>query len=898
MMSGLLLIGFVFVFGAIAGWIGFFKSIALRRDFRRLQDDHADLRRRLNALAAANVLQEEPQPAAPAPELQGALPGPIEAAIDPAAVTADLAAADPVSAMDAAAPRKTRAGAGGLATALERRLAGNWLVWLGGAALVLGGSFLLKAAIDAGVFGPPMRILAALAAGAAMMTAGERLRRSVLGKTQPPGPAPAVLAGAGGAVVYGAIYAAYGLYEMIPAILALVLLAAAGAGLVLLAVVHRAPAVAGLGLAGAYLTPALTNSGEPSPAALFVFTLAVAACGFGVARLMRQTSVAVVAGAGALLWPLIWIAGGDSVWGAFAVAAYLPALLGVTAAFGNLDDDQPTDVIGALRGGLRTIPPPLRIFLLMTSSIAALAVLFCLSVNDSAWPATIALWAGLTAVSLAAAFRREAHMPAPLLIAAAFALSLAAALPVATAIPAASAFAAAFGAGGFLLVRRRTQKAMPAMLVAAAPIAILCALFFAVADLQQAPGWGVAAFALAFANLWMLTLLSRAPGGVGGAAGAASVYALGATLAAALGVAMAVEGLWMSAGLALQAPAIAALWRRFHLPALKVAAIAVATLASLRLLLLPEVLDAEVGPIPIFNALLPAYLAPALGFWIAARWFDRGGLAPSSATVQALEGAAFAVFAAFLSLQIRHALNAGDLGAPYQSLVESSLHIISWVLIAASVRRRFGASLTFARQLAERVLLTLSGATAFAGNLAMLNPWWGNGPDVTGAPLFNGLALWYLAPAAAFAAAALGARQSGALVIARFCAAAAALLAYAYVILSIRHAFHAPDLSAGGVTDGESWAYSIATILYASLILVAGAVRRSALLRYAGFGALILAVGKVFLVDTAGLEGVLRATSLLGLGAALIGVAVLYQRVLAPMLARDGPGQPPAAPAQ
>ena len=44
---------------------------------------------------------------------------------------------------------------------------------------------------------------------------------------------------------------------------------------------------------------------------------------------------------------------------------------------------------------------------------------------------------------------------------------------------------------------------------------------------------------------------------------------------------------------------------------------------------------------------------------------------------------------------------------------------------------------------------------------------------------------------------------------------------------------------------------------------------------------LVLAVLKVFIVDLANLEGVMRALSFIGLGLVLIGIGLVYQRLLA-----------------
>jgi uncharacterized membrane protein len=255
--------------------------------------------------------------------------------------------------------------------------------------------------------------------------------------------------------------------------------------------------------------------------------------------------------------------------------------------------------------------------------------------------------------------------------------------------------------------------------------------------------------------------------------------------------------------------------------------------------------------------------------------------------VQTLEAAAIALLAAYFSLTIRHALNGGMLDARQATLIETSLNTLSWTSIAVFIRLRFGAALSMVRRIAHHALLSFAALVGVLGNLLALNPWWGDGPAIAGPPIGNALFLAYFAPAIAFGLAAFAARRAGARSETRICGALAAMFAYAYLILSVRHAFHAPELASGAVGDAESWGYSIVTILYAAAVLVAAALRRSALLRYAGFAALLIAAGKVFLVDTAGLDGVLRATSFLGLGAALVAIAALFQR----LSAREGPAR-------
>ena len=56
--------------------------------------------------------------------------------------------------------------------------------------------------------------------------------------------------------------------------------------------------------------------------------------------------------------------------------------------------------------------------------------------------------------------------------------------------------------------------------------------------------------------------------------------------------------------------------------------------------------------------------------------------------------------------------------------------------------------------------------------------------------------------------------------------------------------------------------------------------RRARQLRLVAVGILVLVVAKVILIDMSGLQGLLRALSFIGLGATLIGIGLVYQRVL------------------
>jgi uncharacterized membrane protein len=96
----------------------------------------------------------------------------------------------------------------------------------------------------------------------------------------------------------------------------------------------------------------------------------------------------------------------------------------------------------------------------------------------------------------------------------------------------------------------------------------------------------------------------------------------------------------------------------------------------------------------------------------------------------------------------------------------------------------------------------------------------------------------------------------------------------------VRHVFQGAQLSAGGVSDAENWAYSAVWLAFGIALLVAGILLRSTAVRAASGLVIALVVTKVFLFDMAALTGALRAASFLGLGAVLIAIGRLYQRLL------------------
>ena len=139
----------------------------------------------------------------------------------------------------------------------------------------------------------------------------------------------------------------------------------------------------------------------------------------------------------------------------------------------------------------------------------------------------------------------------------------------------------------------------------------------------------------------------------------------------------------------------------------------------------------------------------------------------------------------------------------------------------------------------------------------------------------------YAAPAALCAALANRAHRLSRMRLAQASSIAAILLVFAYATLETRRAFHGPAIGWDLPTrDAEYYAYSAVWLLLGLALLAYGVWRMSKEARWASAFFVIVTTLKVFVFDLAGLQGALRALSFLGLGVALIGIGLVYQRVV------------------
>lgn len=275
---------------------------------RKAIDQATTLQARLDALEASGWrAQPTPPPPAPAHEAEPATAPETATFAAPIEATASLHEAPPSVPEDAAdqaptAPPPLPPTSPGF----EERVGTRWVVWLGGLTLALGGFFMVRYSIDAGLLGPGVRTLLGGAFALALLATGEWTRRKestsaieVLSIAN----IPAVLTAAGTAVAFGTVYAAYALYGFLAPASAFILLGLVALGTLAAALLHG-PMLAGLGIVAAFGTPLLVSSEKPDFWALYIYLAVVTAAAFGLARIRLWSWLAVSTVALALLWTL------------------------------------------------------------------------------------------------------------------------------------------------------------------------------------------------------------------------------------------------------------------------------------------------------------------------------------------------------------------------------------------------------------------------------------------------------------------------------------------------------------------------------------------------------------------------------------------------------------------
>ena len=179
----------------------------------------------------------------------------------------------------------------------EWLLGGNWLARIGAVALVLGVGFFLKLAIDNNWIGERGQVFLGLMAGLALIAGGEYWQKKYPIWAQP-------LTGAGIAVLYLSIFAAFALYELLPPLAAFGLFSLVTLAAAALALRYESISIAVIGILGGFLTPLLLNERLPDSRLLlaYVLVLDLGVLALATFRNWRWFTLLSLAGSLGLYW--------------------------------------------------------------------------------------------------------------------------------------------------------------------------------------------------------------------------------------------------------------------------------------------------------------------------------------------------------------------------------------------------------------------------------------------------------------------------------------------------------------------------------------------------------------------------------------------------------------------
>ncbi len=756
----------------------------------------------------------------------------------------------------------------------EDLIGGKLPIWIGGIALIFAGFFLVRFSIEAGLFGPAARCITAALFGLLLIGLSEfGYKIPKFGKIfTDDARIGHSIAGAGIAVLYATLYMASELYGLLS------LYGALGGviAVTILAFVlsqRHGPPTAIMGLLGGFAAPYVAGLGPESVAPLLIYLGIFTAGLFGLAIHRGWAWLALLATGGSVLWTtallFLDVSGDVPFVGAFIVLLAVGGVLTLSRTGTSFGIPKP--VMQAI---------PLGVGLLQLVTLAPLIEFSLIS-----W-----LFFGVLAIfAIALAWRDKDMTPA---VAGALGLSLA---MVATAYSntgaeqmqlfAAIGLALLFGVAGHVFALREKDGWMWALIGMAAPTAMLL-LTCGLGNL----GWSQ--------NSWAITcVLAAITTALMAWRTRKDIAFLPPPMASGLTAILVAIALWiwtpsnLGALVAIVIAAALAFWTRWIMRKAIIVQSAIAIgLGSLIMLFdnfgLVEGLFASLaGETDLFvhlpelgssaiELLLPALVVVAIAYVFR----DSFGKAFS----KIIAGTGLIATGGFLYLLFKQPLAIGPIedfvayGFAERAVLTHLLALAGWLLL----RQTWGEKLATPLKSLGIALAGLALARFVYFDILLLSPTSVNqamGP----APIANlgtlhftaaMIWLWLFARTETIAASLPK--------LVRPLEIASLLAAIAAVMVTVRQAVHGTDIATPPFTSTETYLYSAGLLALAIAWLARGIQTTNALLRIAGLLLMIVVTFKVFVIDAAQLEGILRILSFLGLAIALIGIGWIYGKVM------------------
>jgi uncharacterized membrane protein len=770
--------------------------------------------------------------------------------------------------------RATEATPKAVTFSLDTFIAKNGLFWLGGLVLALGGVFLARYAIDAGLLPPAVRLALGAVFGIGLVVGAEFLSRHAERFNIHTPLLSASIASGGFITCFAMTYMAFANYQFVGVTTGFMLLSAIALLTMLFALKYGA-LLAAIGMLGAYAVPALVSTGESNILALLIYLSLISLASVFVANRVAKT----------WLWAGSFIA--HFIWGFGAVLLadkqdqWLFLMFTIVSLY---------SYVGMAVLGLRlqyTMQQPLPIKTLLMPRKEQLGAIFpvllisvFMLLSGFEW-SHVFITSILSALLCAAAFRHSALDSWPY-IALALAIVALFEIPVSDSFDDASALfssmylyvqtAVVAGLGFcFFMLYRFPQRFSYLLLLVLVPTSFYGISYVLTPQSISSfvyPYWTLQLLVIAALGFYLATKATQAMHKL--------TYVTLANSAITLCCTMLLSASTLTLALAAQITLMTILANKYQLSLPKwLFKIAVAAVLF-RLTLapwLPSYANETIFSLHFTLVLYPVVFAL---FYIA--WQQQ----KARAIKQWLTGALLHLAALFVSTESSY-LMTGEY--PFGANMNFSALVIlamNWLVLAFVYAWRSQLANNSQKLYQLAACLLILGAGWVHLQLALFDNPWFHRVSVGEEPLINLLLPLYLVPTSLILASIkfnLVPKQ-----LVKPVLVLAGLGVFLFVNASIRHAFNGEFIQlTRGVSDAmsqaELYTYSIVWLIIASSVIVVGKQRASRPVIQGGFIILAAVVLKVFLVDTAGLEGLYRALSYIILGLSLVAIGWLFQRL-------------------
>lgn len=741
----------------------------------------------------------------------------------------------------------------------------HWMVILGGISLVFAGIFLVRYSIEHSILGPEARVSLGLLFGGTLVAAGEWLRRTdrLLANVH------AAFVGAGILVLYSALLVAFHIYQLLSAELTFASLAFVSAISMLLALKHG-PLMAGMGLLGAYLVPVLVSTSSNNIEAAMLYSFVVTCGSFWLQRYIYRDWLWWGTWIGSLAWFLMSMSFNEQAQGIRAMCIAGLAYIGLAfpfagwklesvdfASFSGRDIRKQLLGLFAVFTVANTLVVNHEVFTELSYPALALlplvAILFTRNnLPEMKWlPAIVLLPVVFDLFSMQFQFYDWELTISP--------------LPTGLWGP---YTALLILLSGFYLsvavyhVRNQRNPGFWASFALAIPLVSIVFAYLRIGAADGGLDWAVPTAAVGVFYVYLLDRWRSR----NGATEVEAALAVTSQFAFSVACFMAFSEVTLTLVLAVQVVALAALYKRIPINAMPVLIKIMLALVIIRLTFNPWIVFYEASSF----VLLLTYVGCLAAVFMAARELrDRDVL------FFWLFSACAHLLVLTLAVITRYLVYGGDIFASEFNFIEASVYATSWAAIGLVYEWRSAHLDKY--QNWYRIIARLhivAAAVLYVIYLGILhNPLW-QLEDMGTTPVLNILLLAYGAPVI------LSLLAYWQIPDFRKPAALLAFIGlYLFVTLEIRHLWHGqikPDLP---VDDGELYLYSLAWLILAVVTMLYGAKTTSTDVQKAGVAAMLVVIGKVFLWDMAGLDGLWRVISFLGLGLSLLGVAYLFNKL-------------------